>query len=492
MKKIIKTLCFLGASAMCVALASCNTNSSDAIVIDFWHTFGDKVESALQRKVDNFVQLVKNNEGVDVEVNLAYKGAYSDMPQMIKTAFAGGDSPAIAVAYPDHVADYIQAEGTTPGKYVVNMQDFIDNPETTFGTDAYLGDTRGIDDFVSAFIDEGTHYTRDGMYSLPYMKSTEVMFYNVDAVQRALPYYNSEYYEAAHDGTSLLPGQLSEYLNSITWDELMDMAQCILDHKSDVASELDCPVLYDSDSNLFITKLYQNGIGYSSIDSVTKKGVIDFETGENRAKAEALVTKWKQECDAGLLTTKGVKGEYGSNYFKEEQTIFTIGSSGGSGYTFPEAGSFDVGIARVPTDNLSNAEYVTQGPTLTMLTHPRYSASKAAQIELYSWKLLKYLTSTDVNVELTCNGSEGYLPVRQSCYTTETYFEYIENGGDYAKVATCVQNDIDGAYINSAVFPGSATLRTQCGGIVTNVLKQGQDVTSTFDTAIATTKLDIA
>lgn len=493
MKKIIKTICLLGASAMSLALASCGGGESDKIVIDFWHTFGDKAESSLQTQVDKFVQKIKTAEDVDVEVKLTYKGGYSDMPKMITTAIAGGDSPTIAVAYPDHVADYIKLEGDTAGKYVVNLQEFIDNPETTFGTEAFLEDNHSIDDFVDAFIDEGRHYTREGMYSLPYMKSTEIMIYNADIVKAALPFYNEAYYGPAHDGAqSLEEGQIASFLNEITWDDLMDYAQVILDNKTTIAPQLDVPVLYDSDSNLFITKLFQNGVDYSSIDPTTKKGIIDFETGDNRAQAEALVSKWKQEYDDGLLTTKGVKGEYGSNYFKNEETVFTIGSSGGSGYTFPEAGSFEVGIARVPTDDVSNAVYVTQGPTLTMLTHPRFSATKAAQLKNYAWKLLKFLTSTNVNVEVSCNGSEGYLPVRESSYTTEIFYEYIENGGDYANVAITVQNEIAGAYLNTAVFPGSAKLREQCGGIVTNVLKLGSNITATFNQAISTTKLDIA
>lgn len=492
MKKIIKTICLLGASTMSLALASCGGGESDKIVIDFWHTFGDKAESSLQTQIDKFVQKIKVHDGVDVEVKLTYKGGYADMPQMITTAIAGGDSPTIAVAYPDHVADYIKLEGNNPGKYIVNLQDFIDDPATTFGTESFLEDNQTIDDFVDAFIDEGRHYTREGMYSLPYMKSTEIMIYNADIVKAALPFYNEAYYGPAHDGAQLLEGQLVNFLNNITWDDLMDYAQVVIDNKATIAPQLDVPVLYDSDSNLFITKLYQNGIGYSSIDPITKKGVIDFESGDNRAQAEALVAKWKQEFDDGLLTTKGVKGEYGSNYFKNEQTVFTIGSSGGSGYTFPEAGSFLVGVAKVPTDDESNAVYVTQGPTLTMLTHPRFSPTKAAQLKNYAWKLLKFLTSTNINVEVSCNGSEGYLPVRKSSYTTEIFYEYIDSGGDYADVAITVQDEIAGSYLNTAVFPGSATLRKQCGGIVTNVLKLGSNVTTTFNEAIAATKLDIA
>lgn len=500
MKKILKTISLLGASAMTMVLASCGGGGdSDKIVIDFWHTFGDKVENSIQNQVDEFERRVKTHEGVDVEIKLTYKGGYDDMPQHITTSLAGGDSPTLAIAYPDHVADYIKAEGNNPGKYVVNLQDFIDNSETTFGTDLYLDDDQGEEDFIEAFIDEGRHYTRDGMYSLPIMKSTEVMIYNRDIVEAALPYYNAEYYHPEH-GSDLLPGQLADFINdTMTWDDLMDYAKVIFDNKATIAPSLVVPVMYDSDSNLFITKLYQNEIGYSSIDPTTKQGVIDFETGTARAQAEALVQKWKDEYYRSetntkpyLLATKGTYGEYGSNLFKAEKTAFTIGSTGGSGYTFPEEGSFNAVVARVPTDNPNKSVYISQGPTLTMLTHPRFSSQKAATLQLYAWKFLKFLTSSEVNVDITCNGSEGYLPVRHSSYTTELFYDFVVNGGEYVQVADIVQNKILGAYINTPVFPGSKTLRDQVGGIVTNALLGTNSITSIFNSAINTTKLDIA
>ena len=110
MKKILKTISLLGASAMTMVLASCGGGGdSDKIVIDFWHTFGDKVENSIQNQVDEFERRVKEHDGVDVEIKLTYKGGYDDMPQHITTSLAGGDSPTLAIAYPDHVADYIKA-----------------------------------------------------------------------------------------------------------------------------------------------------------------------------------------------------------------------------------------------------------------------------------------------------------------------------------------------------------------------------------------------
>lgn len=468
---------------------SSNGGNKNAVQLEFWHTFGDKVEDALSSKIESFKTAIKEHDGVDVNVKLVYKGAYKDMIKHITTSFSAGDTPTIAVAYPDHVADYLEAEGGVSEKYVVNLQNYIDDTSLTFGTEPYIGDKTDISDFVDAFIEEGTKYTKKGMYSLPYMKSTEVMLYNNDAVVQSLKFINDELYKEKYKAT-LTEGQISDYFSSISWDEFLQVAEIIYNHRNETDNaDIEWPVIYDSDSNLFISKLIQNNIGYASINETTQKGIIDFESGENRTKAEEFVSSIVAMNKKHILATKGSLGEYSSNYFKQAKAVFVIGSSGGTGYTLPEAGSFDVGYAKVPASN-NNPVYVTQGPTLTLLTHPKYSKSEADTKKLYGWKLLKFLTGASNNVELCVSGSEGYIPVRKSSYSDPIYFDFIENGGGYADVANVINNDIQGSYFNTAVFKGSSTLREQVGGIITNLLSSTStlSVTAAFDNAINTTK----
>lgn len=478
-----------GESSSDSSTTSDSSSTSKSVEIEFWHTFGDKVESALESKIESFKSAIKEHDNVDVDVKLVYKGAYKDMIKHVTMSFESGDTPTIAVAYPDHVADYLYAEKDEDGKYVVNLKDFIDNSELTFGTDSYIGDTTDINDFVDAFIDEGTHYTKDGMYSLPYMKSTEVMFYNADIVKRALPYINAEFYAQKYS-SNLTEGTVGNYLNSVDWDDFLKIGEIIMNHKKDLnVNDLEYSIIYDSDSNLFISKLYQKEIGYSSIDPTTKKGVIEFESGENRSKAEEFVSSLALANKSKVLATKGSLGEYASNYFKTEKAVFTIGSTGGTGYSLPEAGSFEVGICAVPSSN-DNPLYVTQGPTLTLLTHPTHTKEVADMKKLYGWKLLKFLTAPENNVELCVSGSEGYLPVRKSSYSSQIYFDFIEDGGDYAKVADVVNNTIQGLYLNTPVFKGSSTLREQVGGIITKMLSSENtlSVSKVFDEAINNSK----
>lgn len=460
-----------------------NDSFSGKITINFWHTFGDKAETALEGKVAKFVELVKQNENVDVEVVLSYQGAYKDMPKKVTTGIATGDNPTIAIAYPDHVADYLALEDE-PGKYVVNLDKYLKDDSVTFGTDSYLGDTMPESDMIKSYMDEGRVLPVEGTYLIPLMKSTEIMCYNLSAAKKAMSY---AYPDVPVD-------RVKEFMKTITWEQLLTIAEAAYAHKEEISNKLEYPIYYDSDSNLFITELYQNKIGYSSIGS-DGKGHIDFEDGENLTKAKAIVTKLKEARDAHLLTTKGVEGTYASNNFKEAKTLFTIGSTGGTGYTIPDALQFDVGFARVPTMGGENGQigYISQGPSVCLLNNRSLSSAENEATLKYAWKLVKYLTSKQVNVSLCVTGSEGYSPVRTSCYTTETYSDFIEEGEYYAEAALVTQNDINGRYYNSAVFTGSATLRTEVGALITNVLKpeNPMSVDEAFTTAINNAKKDI-
>ena len=463
------------------SLAGCNggNNTKGKVVINFWHTFGQKPETALKNKVAEFTKKVKEKDGVDVEVVLSYQGGYKDMPSKVTTGIATGESPTIAIAYPDHVADYLALEGSDVGKYVANFDKFLKDSTATFGTDAYLGDTMAESDMVKSYMDEGRSLQREGTYLIPLMKSTEIMTYNLDAAKKAVGY---AYPDVPVD-------RVAEFMKTITWEQLLNIARAAVEHKSEVSSKLEYPIYYDSDSNLFITELYQNKIGYSSIGN-DGKGRVDFEESENLAKAKDIVAALKQAHDDGLLTTQGVEGTYASNSFKEAKTLFSIGSTGGTGYTIPDAGQFDTAFAKVPTMG-EQVAYISQGPSVCMLNNPGLEADENEAAIKYGWKLIKYLTSKQVNVSLCVAGSEGYSPVRESCYTTETYSDFIEDGEGYAEAALVTQNDIAGRYYNSAVFPGSATLRKEVGSLVTNVLNGKSALDDAFATAINNAKKDI-
>lgn len=458
------------------ACASSGSSDSDSINVIFWHTFSQSATAAIETLGEQFSELIKEQEGVDVTITFESQGSYDDILNKITTGLSVGNIPTMAIAYPDHVANYL-ATGTS---YVYNLEDYMNDEEIGFGKESFLGDGSGeaADDFVEAFAEEGTKYAVEGTYSLPFMKSTEVMFYNSEAVDIGMTTY------AGAEGYSTP----AAFVESLDWDELLDFGRHCMEQK--VLSGLEHAIWYDSDSNLFISKMYQQDIGYSSI--VDGAGHIDFESGDDRTEAEAFVTELKEAYDEGVLTTKDTEGEYGSTAFKNEEVIFEIGSSGGSGYNFPSAGEFVAGVAPVPAsygeDGELNPLYITQGPTLTFLRSSALSDEVNAARMRMAWRFAKYITNPTQNVYMCVYGSEGYVPVRYSAYETGTYSQYLTGSTLQAKSANVVINKINGKYFNAAVFKGSAELRDECGGIITQVFKGLKDVTTAFNDAISTAK----
>lgn len=457
------------------------------VTITFWHTFGQSIVETLTEKIQEFHDLVLENENVNVTIELSYSGSYDDILTKINNGFSAGNIPTIAVAYPDHVADYLSRE-TYDGQYVVNLEPYINNEEYGFNTQPYLGDEEGLDDFIGSYYQEGTAYAKEGVFSLPLMKSSEVMFYNENIISLALT--GNSKFEGYKPTPDFIPSEtnIRNYMENLTWDEFMNFCQFINDNKSYFANTIEYPAYYDSDGNLFITKMYQNDIPYASVDE-NGSGVIEFESGTARTQAEQLIADLNAEHEAGLFTTKGVEGTYGSNNFTEVKSVFSIGSSGGTGYTVPTSGTFNVRAVKVPYDN-DNPIYVSQGPTLCIMNNPRYSQEENSLRQEYAWRFIKYLTNAEVNVELCIRGSNGYVPVRYSAYESEDFTSFLLGGDIYAETASVILDDINNEFIVTPVFKGSAELREQGGSIITSVFTdQKTNITQAFDDAINETKI---
>jgi ABC-type glycerol-3-phosphate transport system substrate-binding protein len=449
------------------------STDSDAIQVSFWHTFNKTSAGYLEKKIAAFEQLVSDNDHVKVQITATQAGGYSDIMSKIQKGFAIGDVPTMAVAYPDHVAEYLAMEDT-PGQYVVDLSKYASNADYGFGKEAWIGDG-DASDFVPAFYDEGQHFIRSGMYTMPFMKSTEVMFYNKDMLAVAAPLYDANLNSTA---------KIDKFMKTITWDQFLDLAQVVKDHKTEIANSLETPIFYDSDANLFISKAYQNNAGYLSIGT-DGKGSVDFDNAANRT----MVTGLKTAYDKGLLTTKGVVGHYGSTDFTSYKTLFSIGSSGGADYQMPEANTFPVGICPVPASN-SNPLYVTQGPSLALLKNSKKSDAENEKAVLYAWKFIKYLTSAEVNSYMCVVGSSGYVPVRTSAYQTAMYQEFLDNvDNDPIPInAKVVINDISGHYLTTPCFRGSAIARDSVGALVTQFLSGNKDIDTAFKDAVNAVK----
>ena len=455
-----------------IGLGSCSkTNSNETSnKIYFWHTFGQNLQDQLNKEIKTFEKLVKDNEGVDVDVELSYIGNYDEILDQIKKGFAVGNTPTIAVAYPDHVSEYLKYESFDE-EYVYNLDKLFTDSTIGYGTNSYLDDSLDQSDYVDAFFEEGTNYAKEGTYSLPFLKSTEVLMYNKDIVDNVL---------LKNFDSNIV--NTDEFMRNLTWDKFIELLRFVkqdMDAGNETyGSNLEVPLIYDSDENLFISKSYQNEIPFISINN--GEGSIDFVNDE----AKNMVKELKGYYDEGLLLTKGTNNnEYGSNKFTVGETLFTIGSSGGAGYNDPGTASFNVGVVKVPYSN-NNPLYVCQGPTLTLLRSNGVSDEVNEFRKEYGWKFLKYISNTENNVDAAYLGSEGYIPVRKSCYEFDYYKEYLENDEDFlSRAANCVVNEVDGKYLTTPAFRGSSAARDFAGAIIANVFLDKMTIDDAFDYA---------
>lgn len=445
------------------ALTGCNNNNaSKGLTIKFWHTFGQTVVDGLKSKIADFKKLVKENDGVDIDVDMKYQGGYDDIAKLISDGFSVMNTPTIAVAYPDNVADYIEIGKSANADFVVNLDKFIKSNDAGFGKEKWLGDLYDEEDFVEDFYEEGSSYTLEGTYSLPFLKSTEIMFYNMNLLVDVMKGYKPEFESSKT--------KIKEYMARISWDEFMNLCTYVKNNMASISNMLEVPMWYDSDANYIITKMFQNEVPYTSIDS-TGKGKIEFASGTNFDKVVDLLDEARTNYASNLFTTKGVKNTYGSDYFTGEKCLFSIGSSGGSGYNFPQAEAFELGVCRVPASN-NKPIYVSQGPTLAMFNDRGLDAEKNDTLQKYAWKFMKYITNGQVNAEICVNGSEGYVPVRHSAYETSFFQTFMAEGERYAQCYKVVVEDVnsEGGYLVSKAFKGSATLRDECGSMLTAAL----------------------
>ena len=105
----------LASGILCASsLVGCGGGSEDSktIKISFDHTFGEGIEKAVIAKFETFKKLVKENDGVDVELVMNPAMSYNAVVNTVGMELDAGNGPTMAVAYPDHIAAFQNKEKT--------------------------------------------------------------------------------------------------------------------------------------------------------------------------------------------------------------------------------------------------------------------------------------------------------------------------------------------------------------------------------------------
>lgn len=422
-----------------------NGYDGSEVTITFYHAMGQELQGKLKQHITKFESLYPN-----ITVNEQYVGNYDAVRDQLVNEISIGEGSNVAYCYPDHVALYNKS------KKVVTLDQFInDTKEYSYTTSdgETINYTFGLtqtqkDDFVEPYFEEGRTFGDGLLYSLPYAKSTEVLYYN-------------ETFFTQHN------------LNvPTTWDEMWEVCRQIKE------IDPDCyPLGYDSDSNWFITMAEQLGTGYTSAEEGNH---YIFNNDGNKAWLRDL----KGYFDEGLFTTKGLLSTYTSSLFTaaanpgEVCCYMCIGSSAGASYQSPSKDSegnypFNVEIAPIPQHDLNNPKAIQQGPSVCIFN------DKDPQKVCASWLFVKYL-STNQELQADMSKINGYTPILKSVSEIPVYKKWIEEGKDIQAKATKVCIEQRDSNFVSPSFVGSSAARDQVGDALDAILSG----TKTIDQAL--------
>jgi len=334
----------------------------EIIEISFWHAMTGVHGDAVDTLVAAF-----NEEFPHIQINAEFQGNYGDLRTLVNAAAISGDLPHLSQPTTDDVTTYMN-DGI-----IVPLTSFFNHPEYGLTQDE-------INDIIPVFR-EGVIWDGEFM-SVPFGKSTRVLFYNVDLFEE----YDVE-----------VPA---------TWDELIEVSR----------------VLTDVDANRFGMGL-ENGWAAEFMALVLQHG------GEYIDEATATAMFGEQPgIDAASMLMEMVEGEYArfagedgflSGVFGNGFVAMYIGSSAG----FPHVegavdGDFEWMTAPVPLHN-GNAASRFQGNDLVLFDN---GASEAEQ--LAAWQFMRFTMRPEVQAQWAAD--TGYIPVSFAAAAHPIFTSFLE------------------------------------------------------------------
>lgn len=438
--------------------------------ITFWAKNENNVnqQAVYKQAVAEFEKLYPN-----IKVNLKMYSDYGQIYNDVITNIATDSTPNVCITYPDHIATYLEGKNT-----VVPLDDLMDHPAYGLGGSALRFDGPTKEELVPEFLSE---CVVDGnYYAMPYMRSTEACYVNVDFVEQ-------------------LGYELPEVL---TWDFVWEVSEKAMEKNADGTFKLNgqttlIPFIYKSTDNMMISILEQTGAGYS-----TEKGEVLIFNDTTKSVLEDVYTHSRTRA----FSTFSRSG-YPANFLNAGQCIFAIDSTAGATWMGCDAPLMDISeenlhrfntvVRPIPQADPNNIKMISQGPSMCVFN------KEDPQEVLASWLFAQFLLTNDI--QIAYSQTEGYVPVTLKAQQSPQYQDYLSRKGEdnqlyYQVKLDTVQlllNNTDKTFV-TPVFNGSADLRQAAGHLIEEVTKSGRgkvdlddgDYTELFDNTEALYHLD--
>ena len=366
MKTLISWILTLTMVLSATGIATAGTSRYDVtepITIEWWHAHEDNMTPYLNHMVDLF-----HEQNPLITVEPVYIGSYREIHTQLIAAIASGTVPAITVV-----------EASQPANFGASgVCEILDPYIEAYGYDAA--------DFGEGLIASTTY---DGkQVSLPYLISTQVMYYNktmADAEGITMPKTFDEmdaFLEKAtifnEDGTTARYGTVFAGWNYWYYETLFMNNGVQVINEDGVSTDL------NSEASVYITKKIKEWID---------KGYAYFAYGTG-ASSNMRQLFW----DGGAFSVFHTSSLYD---------------------TYVDHAPFEVGMAWLPGSEDGTSFKSELGGAVIMIPTVASQRQKNA-----AWQFMKFITSPEIN--LYWSSQTGYLPTRQSVTETADYAKYLE------------------------------------------------------------------
>ncbi|AZR72221.1 hypothetical protein BBF96_01700 [Anoxybacter fermentans] len=341
--------------ALVMGLVVLPAAAKDKITVTFWHAMSKGHAPYLEDIIKRF------NESQDkIEVVPIYQGSYGDLNKKLMGSIAAGKPPVMAQVYEDWTTKLVDAGVLEAAEW-------------------YIGSVftqEEIDDIILIF--QKSNMWNDTLYTLPFNKSTNVLFVNLDMVPKV----------------------------PTTWDELLEAAKAATkDEDGDGTPEV---YGFGIRPTVDTFNIFLRQAGGTFLNEDGTKAVFNNEAGQ---KALQFLHDMVYKHKVAMVYTGYLSGPIG-----EGKIAMYQGSSAGIPYVAKAIGDkFKWTVAPLVMGEKAAAPFM--GTNIAVFkSHPD-------EVKYAAMEFIKFLINTENTTYWAVN--TGYLPVRYSALKTKEWKEYI-------------------------------------------------------------------
>lgn len=401
------------------------TEIKDPVSIEFWHAMNGENEKVLQEITEEFN---KKNDG-KITVNLVYQGHYKELFSKLEGASKSNQLPALSMIYPNRLTAYVMND------LVEDLNPYIENEKIGFSKDSW----NDIPEFLR---DNGMWNEKH--YSLPFNKSTYLLFYNEDLLK---------------EKNVKVP---------TNWNELKDAAKTLtVDKDNDGTTDTVGLALNSSvgiDSSFWVEQA-----GGHLIDEENDK--ILFNSQET-AEAFDFLAGMVKDGSAKVCTEE----KYMTGPFGRGEAAMGISSISALPDIIKTCSGNNINFKTAVLPENKQKAALFAGTDVTIFNTP------SPEEKLAAFEFIKFFMEEEN--QLTWGTKSGYLPLRKSVLESNDFKNYVEKENPAKGVAV---EEFDYGYCDPKVLNGYS-IHENMNKALQQILLEEKDTKAALDEAETNTR----